>query len=292
MSPPCQPYSRQGLQKGSQDNRSKSFLHLLEVLETMTHRPKYILVENVKGFEESDSHDLLIDSLNHCNYTFQEFLLTPLQLGIPNSRMRYYLLAKQKPLSFIQPPTNTILAFIPESKIMSTEFVDNRTQSLDNEDSLVHSNVNIGSVSEYLESNVDFVSYAISDKTLLKHGHVFDIVKPSTHRSCCFTKGYYHYAEGTGSILQLNEELDSTETFDKVTQAKKMGNEQEALKLLQSLKLRYFTPREVANLMGFPMDTFTFPESTTIKQKYRCLGNSINVRLVSELMIYLMKNQN
>ena len=47
---------------------------------------------------------------------------------------------------------------------MSTEFVDNRTQSLDNEDSLVHSNVNIGSVSEYLESNVDFVSYAISDK--------------------------------------------------------------------------------------------------------------------------------
>ena len=95
MSPPCQPYSRLGLQKGSQDNRSKSFLHLLEVLETMCHRPKYILVENVKGFEESDSRDLLVDSLNRCDYTFQEFLLTPLQLGIPNSRMRYYLLVRE-----------------------------------------------------------------------------------------------------------------------------------------------------------------------------------------------------
>ena len=69
-----------------------------------------------------------------------------------------------------------------------------------------------------------------------------------------------------------------------------MENEQEALDLVRSLQLRYFTPREVANLMGFPADAFTFPESTTTKQKYRCLGNSINVRLVSELMVYLMKS--
>ncbi|KAI9248551.1 S-adenosyl-L-methionine-dependent methyltransferase [Phascolomyces articulosus] len=290
MSPPCQPYSRLGLQKGSQDARSKSFLHLLQVLEDMSNRPKYILVENVKGFEESDSRDLLVESLNKCDYTFQEFLLTPLQLGIPNSRMRYYLLAKQKPLSFVQPSTETILGFIPESIHMSTEFVDNRTRTLDSEAALMNSTsaVQVGSVSDYLESNVDFALHSISDKTLLKYGHVFDIVKPRTHRSCCFTKGYYHYAEATGSILQLNEELETKEIFDKVTRAKKIEDEQEALALLKSLKLRYFTPREVANLMGFP-DNFTFPELSTIKQKYRTLGNSINVRLVSELMIYLMK---
>ncbi|KAI9495155.1 cytosine(38)-C(5)-methyltransferase-like protein [Zychaea mexicana] len=294
MSPPCQPYSRLGLQKGSQDARSRSFLHLLQVLEGMKNRPKYILVENVKGFEESDSRDLLVDSLNRCNYTFQEFLLTPLQLGIPNSRMRYYLLAKQKPLSFVQPPTNTILGFIPKSTHMSTEFIDNRTRTLDNEDALVAlSAVQIGSVSRYLEpeATVNFDSHAIPDKTLLKHGHVFDIVKPSTHRSCCFTKGYYHYAEATGSILQMNEDLLTAETFDKAAEAKNKGNEQEALELLRSLRLRYFTPREVANLMGFP-DTFTFPDSSTIKQRYRTLGNSINVRLVSELMSYLMKTPN
>lgn len=56
---------------------------------------------------------------------------------------------------------------------------------------------------------------------------------------------------------------------------------------LEPLKLRYFTPREVANLMGFP-DSFGFPETTTLKQRYRTLGNSINVRLVAELMKYLM----
>ncbi|KAI8142892.1 S-adenosyl-L-methionine-dependent methyltransferase [Fennellomyces sp. T-0311] len=292
MSPPCQPYSRLGLQKGSQDARSRSFLHLLRVLEEMTHRPKYILVENVKGFEESDSRDLLVDTLTRLDYAFQEFLLTPLQLGIPNSRMRYYLLAKQKPLSFAQPPTGTILGFIPESTRMSTEFVDNRTRVLDSEAALVEASaVDIASVSAYMEpdSEIEFNTYAIPDKTLLKHGHVFDIVKPSTHRSCCFTKGYYHYAEATGSILQLNEELGTADVFEKAASAKSTGNEKEALELLRSLRLRYFAPREVANLMGFPK-SFTFPESTTIKQRYRTLGNSINVRLVSELMMYLMKN--
>jgi tRNA (cytosine38-C5)-methyltransferase len=51
MSPPCQPYTRIGLQQGSVDARAKSFLHLLNVLGEMEHKPKYILVENVKGFE-------------------------------------------------------------------------------------------------------------------------------------------------------------------------------------------------------------------------------------------------
>jgi tRNA (cytosine38-C5)-methyltransferase len=51
MSPPCQPYTRIGLQQGSVDARAKSFLHLLDVLGEMQHKPKYILVENVKGFE-------------------------------------------------------------------------------------------------------------------------------------------------------------------------------------------------------------------------------------------------
>jgi tRNA (cytosine38-C5)-methyltransferase len=53
MSPPCQPYTRQGLQQGSEDARAKSFLYLMNVLKEMRNKPKYILVENVKGFEAS-----------------------------------------------------------------------------------------------------------------------------------------------------------------------------------------------------------------------------------------------
>lgn len=68
-------------------------------------------------------------------------------------------------------------------------------------------------------------------------------------------------------------------------------DEEKQVELLRKLKLRYFSPREVANLMGFPPE-FSFPETSTIKQRYRTLGNSISVKLVSELMRYLMKEGN
>ncbi|KAM3578595.1 tRNA (cytosine-5-)-methyltransferase [Umbelopsis sp. WA50703] len=63
--------------------------------------------------------------------------------------------------------------------------------------------------------------------------------------------------------------------------------ERAILEDLHKLQLRYFTPREVANLMGFP-ESFGFPETMSLKQKYRTLGNSINVLVVAELMKYLV----
>ncbi|KAI7884131.1 S-adenosyl-L-methionine-dependent methyltransferase [Mucor mucedo] len=290
MSPPCQPYTRIGLQQGSVDARAKSFLHLLKVLGEMEHKPKYILVENVKGFEESDSREMLVDKLTHCDYTFQEFLLTPLQLGIPNSRMRYYLLAKLKPLSFAKPVTGTIISYIPLSEHMSQEFVDTRGKVTDEENLVDESKTPIDPLSKYLELGENYQQYLVPDKVLAKNSHVFDIVKPDGHRSCCFTKGYYHYAQGTGSVIQMNQDLNTAEIFEKAM-AYKGVDEEKQLELLRKLKLRYFSPREVANLMGFPPE-FSFPETSTIKQRYRTLGNSISVKLVSELMRYLMKEGN
>ncbi|KAG0180308.1 tRNA (cytosine-5-)-methyltransferase [Apophysomyces sp. BC1021] len=287
MSPPCQPYTRIGLQQGSKDPRAKSFLHLLDVLEKLKNRPKYIVVENVKGFEESTSRDMLVQQLEQCDYSYQEFLLTPLQLGIPNSRMRYYLLAKLKPLQFAQAPTKTIINHIPFSLRMAEEFVDSRQTPISHEQQLVsESTVAIEPVSKYLEHLDKPDIYMVPDKVLEKNGHVFDIVKPESQRSCCFTKGYFHYAQGTGSILQMNVGANTTTVFEQALQFKNNGEKSKMLSLLHTLKLRYFTPREVANLMGFP-ETFTFPDSSSQKQRYRTLGNSINVQLVAELMKYL-----
>ncbi|ORZ04251.1 S-adenosyl-L-methionine-dependent methyltransferase [Absidia repens] len=273
MSPPCQPYTRIGLQHGSQDPRSKSFLHLLKVLDTMQHPPSYILVENVKGFETSDSRDMLVDQLQKSNYTFQEFLLTPSKaIGIPNSRLRYYLLAKLKPLPFAYTTTasdDSILDFIPYLS-KHTHYCEKQVDALVN----------------YLDPNADQEEYAVPDKVLLKNGYVFDIVTPSSLHSCCFTKGYYHYAQGTGSILQMNEAVNAQAIFEKVQTIDEKDTSLR-LELLHSLKLRYFTPREVANLMGFPAN-FQFPPTATRKQQYRTLGNSINVKLVSHLMHYLI----
>lgn len=61
----------------------------------------------------------------------------------------------------------------------------------------------------------------------------------------------------------------------------------ENLDLKKSLKLRFFSPAEVARLMSFPTD-FTFPNSVNEKQQYKLLGNSVNVAVVSELIKLLV----
>ncbi|PIK57824.1 putative tRNA (cytosine(38)-C(5))-methyltransferase-like, partial [Apostichopus japonicus] len=100
MSPPCQPFTRVGLKGDKSDPRTSSFLYLLQTLPQLTKKPGYILVENVKGFESSDTRNELVDVLKKCHYSYKEFLLSPTDLGVPNQRLRYFLLAKQQPLIF------------------------------------------------------------------------------------------------------------------------------------------------------------------------------------------------
>ena len=52
------------------------------------------------GFEKSDSRNLLTSTLTSIGFDFQEFLLNPTQIGIPNSRLRYYLIGKKRPERF------------------------------------------------------------------------------------------------------------------------------------------------------------------------------------------------
>lgn len=113
MSPPCQPFTRVGKKLDAEDIRTKSFLHLLSLLPRLNNCPKYILVENVKGFEDSETCLKLRETLMKCNFTYQEFLLTPLQFGIPNSRLRYYLIAKRSPLKFSFANTTEIMTSLP-----------------------------------------------------------------------------------------------------------------------------------------------------------------------------------
>lgn len=98
MSPPCQPFTRNGLKCDIEDNRSCSFLHLLSILNDL--HIENILIENVKGFENSKMRNILVETLNKSGFIYQEFILSPSQFGIPNSRHRYYCLAKKRTKSF------------------------------------------------------------------------------------------------------------------------------------------------------------------------------------------------
>lgn len=98
MSPPCQPFTRNGLKKDNNDARAYAFLILLDLLPNIN--AEYILIENVKGFEVSECRNILLQQLKTTQYTYQEFILSPHQFGVPNNRHRYYCLAKKLPGRF------------------------------------------------------------------------------------------------------------------------------------------------------------------------------------------------
>ncbi|RKP06541.1 S-adenosyl-L-methionine-dependent methyltransferase [Thamnocephalis sphaerospora] len=296
MSPPCQPYTRTGRQLGSEDSRAKSFLRIIDMLGSMQHPPKYLLVENVKGFEVSETRSALVEQLERMGYAFREFLLTPLQFGVPNARLRYYLVAKRKPLKFLDDEQEACAdAATSGCPPVQHTLPGTRAQT----DSLLLSNLetqeartltDVREISEYLQLDDPQVesSYAIEQKTLDKHGWLFDIVKPTSRRSCCFTKGYGHHVRGTGSIVQLNADVDTAAAFEHFQGIEpRDASSQESEHPLAHLRLRYFTEREIARLMGFP-ETFGFPDTVTRRQRYRALGNSLSVTVVSALLRYLL----
>ncbi|XP_009198077.1 tRNA (cytosine(38)-C(5))-methyltransferase isoform X3 [Papio anubis] len=288
MSPPCQPFTR--LQK----------------------LPKYILLENVKGFEVSSTRDLFIQTIENCGFQYQEFLLSPTSLGIPNSRLRYFLIAKlqSEPLPF-QAPGQVLMQFpkiesvhpqkdtmdvenkIQEKNIEPNISFDSSTQCSGKDAILfkletaeeIHrknqqdSDLSVKMLKDFLEDDTDMNQYLLPPKSLLRYALLLDIVQPTCRRSVCFTKGYGSYIEGTGSVLQTAEDVQIENIYKSLT---KLSQEEQITKLLM-LKLRYFTPKEIANLLGFPPE-FGFPENITVKQRYRLLGNSLNVHVVAKLI--------
>lgn len=109
MSPPCQPFTRVGNKKDVEDARSDALLHICNALKDLESVDK-VLMENVKGFEESRARDVFIGALEEAGFHWQEFILTPTQCGVPNTRHRYYCVArKSKPFPF---KTNSIVIFV------------------------------------------------------------------------------------------------------------------------------------------------------------------------------------
>ncbi|ONK59495.1 tRNA (cytosine(38)-C(5))-methyltransferase [Asparagus officinalis] len=251
-----------GLQKHSADARAFSFIKIIELIRHMMHPPKMLFVENVVGFETSDTHEQMLEIYRELGFVTQEFILSPLQVGIPYSRPRYFCLAKKKPLSFLNPLFNNQLQRTPTSLLASEDdmsrnghhFQDNEQEEpftprepirnfLENitTEHLAEEDKRSGTKTSILDQ------YIVPLNLIERWGSAMDIVYLDSVRCCCFTKSYYRYVKGTGSLLATSE---------------------------------------VANLHSFPKD-FQFPQHISIRQQYALLGNSLSIAVVAPLFRYL-----
>jgi DNA (cytosine-5)-methyltransferase 1 len=218
---PCQPFSQAGLKKGFQDTRGTLFFNIAEILNH--HRPKAVLLENVKRLRSHDGGNTLkviINTLEDLGYTVQTHVLNAKDFGVPQNRERIY-----------------IVGFLGKTNFSFPDAPKSKTR-----------------LGDILESNVDD-KYTISDKLWAGHQR-----RLREHKEKGFGFGY--------CLFDAESEYTST------ISARYYKDGSEILVKQKGKNPRKLTPREAANLQGFPSN-FIIPVSDG--QAYKQFGNSVAV---------------
>lgn len=90
---PCQPFSYAGKRKGFGDTRGTLFFEVERILGL--YHPKAFLLENVRGLYTHDSgrtFETIINKLHGLGYGTYDMLLNSSDFGVPQNRVRLYIL--------------------------------------------------------------------------------------------------------------------------------------------------------------------------------------------------------
>lgn len=272
LSPPCQPFTRIGKKLDTGDRRSEPLQHLVGLLPKLRRPPSALLLENVKNFETSESWELASRALVDLGYEVRQFLLSPLQLGIPNRRPRIYILARRREgeagvLHDLEEEFPGSLAAAPKAARSIAEYLDPELETA----------TELAAVPECLH---------VPREQLAKMATNFrrwEVVGPESTSSTTFTSGYSHLCPESnrfGPLLRLGAVI------------KRPGDRLEDggrrhCKVLPGDPVRRFSDSEMLRIAGFPKG-FQFPEGMTLKAHYQLIGDSINVDVVAHLVHYLV----
>lgn len=100
---PCQPFSIAGYRKGFEDkDRGNLFFDILDIINK--HKPRAILLENVKNLESHDdgnTYNVIKEALESSGYKVDQKILNSLEYGnVPQNRERIYIVAFRSNKSF------------------------------------------------------------------------------------------------------------------------------------------------------------------------------------------------
>ena len=252
---PCQPFSNAGLKRGIEDTRGTLFYHIAEILRD--HQPKAVLLENVRGLISNDKGNTIQTILRtitgmgyRCNVSQQLIENGPIS-KLKEECAKMVLSAKNYGV-----PQNRPRIYV----VLWREDVDIENFTYPEPEK---TRTSVGTI---LEKNVG-EEYTISDK--LWAGHKRRRVENAE-------KG-----NGFGYCL-FNGNSEYTSTISR--RYYKDGSE--ILIEQKGKNPRKITPREAANLQGFPQE-FKIHDSNT--KAYQQFGNSVAVAVVTKVSEQIVK---
>ncbi|KAI3385273.1 hypothetical protein SNEBB_002724 [Seison nebaliae] len=299
-SPPCQPFTRQGKKLDEKDHRSKGFLFLIDSFQLIPPRnlPKFILIENVVNFEKSTVHRRFIDLLKEKNFEFVQLILSPTFFFVPNSRPRYYCLARQK--------REKIESITSEEVFDGTSFLHFEKKLIKYEKDETKKIRNIwrkhfGSLERNVSSlqfhEVDeddeirsfIVEGMLDEEWMRKDGGKRRLVKIQNYLSKTISENRIDNEEEkirkcSSSINLVSGQETTSHCFTKNYGSYLKGTGS-ILKMEKSF--RFFDVSEILRILGYNTQRTTFPKEMKLKTSIGLLGNSINVPVVSTLISIL-----
>ena len=252
---PCQPFSNAGLKRGIEDTRGTLFYHIAEILRD--HQPKAVLLENVRGLISNDKGNTIQTVLRtitgmgyKCNIP-QELIDNGPIKKLKEECSKMVLSAKDFGVPQNRPRIYIVL-WRNDININSFKYPEPENIK-----------TSVGSI---LEQDVSD-EYTISDKLWAGHKR----------------RRIEHAEKGNGfGYCLFNEESEYTSTISR--RYYKDGSE---ILIEQAGKNpRKLTPREAANLQGFPQN-FKLPDSKI--QAYQQFGNSVAVPVVKKVSEQIVK---
>jgi len=303
LSPPCQPYTRQGDSDLRDQNRNRgsdgranaleSLVRLLGDCEAAT-LPTYLLLENVVGFESSPTRCRLVAALQLRGFHVRELWASPAHFGLPNQRTRYFLLARRTAdfgdweaeaatartgIAGADADADAHGAALASLRLDSSAVEAAAAEGRRLEPPTGMPPESLVAMCTALEAYLlppdseQLADLAVPDHVLERYGRAMDLVGRHSRRSCCFTKNYSRYVKGTGSVL-----------LEALAPGAPPPREAPPLDELRALRPRFFAPTEIAAIHGFP-PSFDFPPKVATKKKwYELLGNSLSVPVVAALL--------
>ena len=304
---PCQSFSVAGKGLGEQDTRGTLFHDIIRIAEVK--KPKYMLLENVKGLtnkRHKDTFNKIISELERIGYIVRWKVLNSKEHGIPQNRERVFFVCFRLDYQF----DYEIFKF-PEKEELKIFLKDILEDNVDEKyylkekqinqllphhevsyciDANYHKGTNIkGFIEKKRRQLIQLNNPTHSNNRVYSNEGISPTIntmgggnrQPFIHIKNATKKGYLVAAIGDGINLEQPNSKTRRVRVQKGMSSTLQTNDQRAV-ITQEFRIRKLTPKECFRLMGFLNDEIKL-DYLSNTQKYKLAGNGWDINLVSKI---------
>ncbi|WP_321306059.1 DNA cytosine methyltransferase [Marinifilum fragile] len=259
--PPCQGHSNLNNSTRGNDPRNKLYLSCVQAIKILM--PSFVIIENVPSVVNSKENvvEITKESLSTLGYSYREFKIDFLRLGIPQSRKRHIIVASKNQ------------EFIAELFIDDSDFNRPRLSDYISDLEDVQSNGSVmnssGKITRINKKRIDY----------LFDNDLYDL--PNDQRPNCHRTKQHSYKSNYGRLNYSLPAQTITSGFGSMGQGR----------YVHPTQRRTISVREAARIQGFS-DDFIFDVNQSLTEIRKMIANAVPPQLSYVLVNHYIESIN